>query len=64
MTWTGCYFGGNIGGIFGRAHADFDLGELSSNNNSALLGAVKFGCDYQYAADGCLAFAICLMGQA
>ena len=56
MTWTGCYIGGNIGGIFGRAHADFDLGELSSNNNSGFAGGGQIGCDYQYAGGWVLGF--------
>jgi outer membrane immunogenic protein len=47
MTWTGCYIGGNVGGIFGRAEADFRHGELSSDN-SGFAGGGQIGCDYQF----------------
>ena len=55
MTWTGCYIGGNIGGVFGRAKADFDFGELSANN-SGFAGGGQIGCDYQYAGGWVLGF--------
>jgi outer membrane immunogenic protein len=48
ITWTGCYIGGNIGGIFGRATAEFGFGE-SSSNNSGFSGGGQIGCDYQFA---------------
>jgi outer membrane immunogenic protein len=48
ITWTGCYIGGNVGGIFGRAKADFGFGELSSDN-SGFAGGGQIGCDYQFA---------------
>jgi outer membrane immunogenic protein len=47
MTWTGCYIGANVGGIFGRAEATFDVGEISSNN-SGFAGGGQIGCDYQF----------------
>src|ERR1700752_1390377 len=56
MTWTGCYIGGNIGGVFGRAKADFDIGELSSNNNSGFAGGGQVGCDYQFAGGWVVGF--------
>jgi outer membrane immunogenic protein len=50
VTWTGCYIGGNVGGIFGRRSADFgSFGELSSDNNSGFAGGGQIGCDYQFA---------------
>ena len=48
ITWTGCYIGGNIGGIFGNAKANFGFGELSTNN-SGFAGGGQIGCDYQFA---------------
>ena len=47
ITWTGCYIGANVGGIFGRAKADFGFGELSTNN-SGFAGGGQIGCDYQF----------------
>jgi outer membrane immunogenic protein len=55
ITWTGCYIGGNVGGIFGRANADFDFGELSAHN-SGFAGGGQIGCDYQYAGGWVLGF--------
>ena len=50
ITWTGCYIGGNVGGIFGRRSADFgSFGSLSSDNNSGFAGGGQIGCDYQFA---------------
>ena len=50
VTWTGCYIGGNVGGIFGRRSADFgSFGSLDSDNNSGFAGGGQIGCDYQFA---------------
>ena len=49
VTWTGCYIGGNVGGIFGRRSADFAFGSLDSDNNSGFAGGGQIGCDYQFA---------------
>ena len=49
ITWTGCYIGGNVGGIFGRRSADFAFGSLDSDNNSGFAGGGQIGCDYQFA---------------
>jgi outer membrane immunogenic protein len=48
ITWTGCYIGANVGGIFGHAKGDFGFGELSTNN-SGFAGGGQIGCDYQFA---------------
>ena len=48
MTWTGCYIGANVGGIFGDASANFGFGEVSTNN-SGFAGGGQIGCDYQFA---------------
>ena len=49
ITWTGCYIGGNVGGIFGRRTADFGFGDLSSDSHSGFAGGGQIGCDYQFA---------------
>ena len=51
ITWTGCYIGGNVGGVFTRVEADFDFGEVS-HNNSGFTGGGQIGCDYQWAGTG------------
>ena len=48
LTWTGCYLGGNVGGVFRRFEADFDFGEISKNS-SGFTGGGQIGCDYQFA---------------
>jgi outer membrane immunogenic protein len=57
ITWTGCYIGANVGGIFGRREADFGLGlgELSTNN-SGFAGGGQIGCDYQFAGGWVIGF--------
>lgn len=47
-NWTGCYIGGNVGGIWGRSNinipaypANFDL------SNSSIVGGGQLGCNYQ-----------------
>src|SRR6478735_12337324 len=50
VTWTGCYIGGNVGGMFGRRSADFgSFGSLDSDTNSGFAGGGQIGCDYQFA---------------
>jgi outer membrane immunogenic protein len=48
LTWTGCYIGANIGGVFTRHKAEFDFGEIS-HNDSGFTGGGQIGCDYQFA---------------
>ena len=55
ITWTGCYIGANIGGVFTRAEAEFDIGTLSSNN-SGFTGGGQIGCDYQWAGGWVIGF--------
>ena len=63
LTWTGCYIGANIGGIFGRVSNDFNNGnnffnnnfnnfDNGGNNNSGFAGGGQIGCDYQWAGSG------------
>ena len=30
ITWTGCYIGGNLGGVFTRQEADFNVGTITT----------------------------------
>jgi outer membrane immunogenic protein len=48
ITWTGCYIGANIGGIFSQGDAHFNGVEVS-RNNSGFAGGGQIGCDYQFA---------------
>jgi outer membrane immunogenic protein len=48
-TWTGCYIGANVGGIFGRGDAHFADFEIGSNERSGFTGGGQIGCDYQFA---------------
>ena len=53
ITWTGCYIGGNVGGIFGRRSADFVLLDHSIPTAIlALLAAVKLAAIINSPADG------------
>jgi outer membrane immunogenic protein len=50
ITWTGCYIGANVGGVFARRSADFgSFGSLDSDTNSGFAGGGQIGCDYQFA---------------
>jgi outer membrane immunogenic protein len=51
ITWTGCYIGANVGGIFGRGDANFNEFEVGSNR-SGFAGGGQIGCDYQFAGSG------------
>jgi outer membrane immunogenic protein len=43
FSWTGCYVGGNVGGLW--ANRDWDLG--GSNTASGVIGGLQAGCNYQ-----------------
>jgi len=53
-TWTGCYIGGHVGGLWARKQIvdntldDPFFGEINHNVNGWLAG-VQAGCDYQFA---------------
>ena len=50
ITWTGCYIGANVGGVFAAATADFgSLDHSILTNNSGFAGGGQIGCDYQFA---------------
>jgi outer membrane immunogenic protein len=48
FTWTGCYIGGNAGGIWANSDwSDTIVGDFGSNTPSGALGGAQAGCDYQ-----------------
>jgi len=51
ITWTGCYLGANVGGVFSNRSADFGFGTISADN-SGFAGGGQIGCDYQFAGSG------------
>jgi hypothetical protein len=55
ITWTGCYIGANIGGIFTDRKADFGFGEVSTDN-SGFAGGGQIGCDYQFSGGWVIGF--------
>jgi outer membrane immunogenic protein len=56
ITWTGCYIGANVGGVFGHAKADFGFGGDFSTDNSGFAGGGQIGCDYQFAGGWVIGF--------
>jgi outer membrane immunogenic protein len=49
FTWTGCYVGGNVGGIWARS--DWDdaiLGDFGTSSATGALGGLQTGCNYQF----------------
>ena len=56
FSWTGCYIGGHIGGLWAHKEwFDHDPGSLTfgqsdgTHNPSGVLGGLQAGCDYQFA---------------
>jgi outer membrane immunogenic protein len=48
FTWTGCYVGGNVGGVWGMNDwNDAILGDFGSNSATGALGGLQAGCNYQ-----------------
>ena len=51
FTWTGCYVGGNVGGIWANDDwQDTVLGDFGSSTSSGVLGGAQLGCNYQVGA--------------
>ena len=49
-TWTGCYVGGHVGGLWaGKEFVDAALAESGDHDVNGWLGGVQAGCDYQFA---------------
>jgi outer membrane immunogenic protein len=55
ISWTGCYIGGNVGGVFTRVEADFNIGTIN-RDNSGFTGGGQIGCDYQWAGGWVIGF--------
>jgi outer membrane immunogenic protein len=56
FSWTGCYVGGHIGGLWAHKEwFDHDFGSITfgrsdgTHDPSGALGGVQVGCDYQFA---------------
>jgi outer membrane immunogenic protein len=48
FTWTGCYVGGNVGGLWAKSDwNDTIVGDFGSNTASGVLGGAQAGCNYQ-----------------
>jgi outer membrane immunogenic protein len=48
FTWTGCYVGGNVGGLWDKNDwNDSVLGDFGSNTASGAVGGLQGGCNYQ-----------------
>ena len=64
VTWTGCYIGANVGGVFAAGRRISVLLDRSIPTPIlALLAAVRLAAIINSPVDGCLASAICLMDQ-
>jgi outer membrane immunogenic protein len=55
-SWTGCYIGGNVGGLWARKEwFDHDPGSITfgqsdgTHDPSGFIGGFQGGCDYQFA---------------
>ena len=55
VTWTGCYIGANVGGIFTSGSVTFD-GIEASRDNSGFAGGGQIGCDYQFSGGWVIGF--------
>jgi outer membrane immunogenic protein len=53
FTWTGCYVGGHVGGLWARKDwavtAPDPLTPIGSHDANGWLGGIQAGCDYQFA---------------
>jgi outer membrane immunogenic protein len=48
FTWTGCYVGGNVGGVWTMSDwNDVILGDFGSNSATGAVGGLQAGCNYQ-----------------
>jgi outer membrane immunogenic protein len=48
-SWTGCYVGGNIGGLWAKKDWRFAGANEGSNEPTGFMGGAQIGCDYQFA---------------
>jgi outer membrane immunogenic protein len=49
FSWTGCYFGGNVGGVWVNKDITGPLGGSVSGTASSGIGGLQLGCNYQFA---------------
>jgi outer membrane immunogenic protein len=49
FSWTGCYFGGNIGGLWVNKEITGPFGGSVSADGSSWAAGVQAGCNYQFA---------------
>jgi outer membrane immunogenic protein len=51
FTWTGCYVGGNVGGLWAKSDwNDAIVGDFGTNTASGAIGGLQGGCNYQVGA--------------
>ena len=55
VTWTGCYIGANVGGIFTNGDVTF-AGVEVSRDNSGFAGGGQIGCDYEFSGGWVIGF--------
>ena len=48
-SWTGCYVGGHVGGVFSEDRSTGVLGNSVGFNSTGFVGGGQIGCDYQFA---------------
>ena len=48
-SWTGCYVGGHVGGVFSEDTTTGVLGNSVGFSSSGFVGGGQIGCDYQFA---------------
>jgi outer membrane immunogenic protein len=49
FSWTSCYFGGNVGGVWVNKDFTGPFGGSFSADASSWLGGLQVGCNYQFA---------------
>src|SRR5580692_6354906 len=48
-SWTGCYVGGHVGGVFSEDKTTGVLGNSVGFTSTGFVGGGQIGCDYQFA---------------
>src|SRR5262249_13394472 len=50
FSWTGCYFGGNVGGVWVNKELTGPVfGQTFTADDSGVIAGVQAGCNYQFA---------------
>jgi outer membrane immunogenic protein len=64
FSWTGCFVGGHVGGLWARKDWSNAVGvPLGGHNVNGWLGGVQGGCDYQFAGGFAGGFVIGIQGD-